>query len=403
MHSMTTLLKIDPPARREPDAGTRFALWALGFRPFYLLAAAFAALAVPLWVVQYAGFGHRAGWPAMLWHAHEMVFGFAVAVVTGFLFTAGRNWTGLATPTGGRLAFLCVLWLGARAAYLAGANEAALAIELAFLALVAVALLSVLVRARSTRNYFVAGLFVVLAVVDVAFHAAARGVGGAFDIAAASRMGLYLIALLTVVIGGRVIPMFTANALRGVRQYRSVWLDRVALAAVAVAFALDLAGVSGGALMASAATAAIAQAVRLAGWGPFATWRNPLLWILHASYAWLVVGLALLATAAAGWTPPSLATHALGVGLIGGLIAGMITRTALGHTGRMLVAGRAETAMFALVQLAAVVRVLGAGLFPSQSMSVMTVSAAMWSCAFALYLVVYWPRLSRSRVDGRDG
>ena len=402
-HAMTTLLKIDPPTRRDPQAGARFALWALGFRPFYLLAAAFAALAVPLWLAQYAGFAGQAGWPAMLWHAHEMVFGFAVAVVTGFLFTAGRNWTGLATPTGGRLAAFCLLWLCARIAYLAGANGIALAVEVLFLALVAAALLSVLIRARSTRNYFVGVLFIALAAIDVVFHAAASGSLDAVSVAAASRMGLYLIALLTIVIGGRVIPMFTANAVRGVRQFRSVWLDRAGLAAVVLAFVLDLAGVSGVALALAAAVAAFAQAVRLAGWGPRATWRNPLVWVLHASYAWLVAALLLMSAAAMGWAAPSLAAHALGVGLIGGLVIGMITRTALGHTGRMLIAGRAEVAMFALVQLAALVRVFGTALLPAQTMAMLVASATMWSAAFVLYLIVYWPRLSRARADGREG
>ncbi len=408
MRMMNSPLNIARPnrrdsGRRDPGTDTNFALWSLGFRPFYLLAAAFAAFAVPAWLFFYSGHDRATSLPPMLWHAHEMVFGFAVAVVTGFLFTAARNWTGLATPSGGRLAGFCALWLAARIAYLADALVLALAIELAFLSLVAIALLSVLVRARSRRNYFVGVLFIALAVADLVFYGAASGSIGAPGVAAASRIGLYLIATLTIVIGGRVIPMFTANAIRGVRQFRLLWLERFALAAVVFAFALDLAGVGGVALALVASVAAIAQAVRLAGWGPLATWRNPLVWILHASSAWLAIALALMAAAALGLVPASLVAHALGVGLIGGLIIGMITRTALGHTGRVLVAGRAETAMYALVQLAALVRVFGPTIAPSQAMPLLTLSATMWSAAFVLYIVVYWPRLSRSRVDGREG
>ncbi|MCL4744958.1 MAG: NnrS family protein [Burkholderiaceae bacterium] len=400
---MTPSRKIDPPAGRAPNDDLRFALWSLGFRPFYLLAAAFAAFSVPVWLVLYAGFERATTWPPMLWHAHEMVFGFAVAVVTGFLFTAGRNWTGLPTPTGARLAGLCALWLTARIAYLADAVTLALVVELAFLSLVAFALLSVLVRARSRRNYFVGLLFVVLAATDLVFYGVANGSIDAPGVAAVSRAGLYLIATLTIVIGGRVIPMFTANAVRGVRQFRRVWLDQFALAAVVLAFALDLAGVGGAALALVASVASIAQATRLVGWGALATWRNPLVWILHASYAWLAIGLALMAAAALGWVAASLVAHALGVGLVGGLIIGMITRTALGHTGRMLLAGRAETTMFALVQSAALLRVFGPSLMPSQAMPLLTLAAAAWSAAFILYIVVYWPRLSRARVDGREG
>ncbi len=401
---MSQLLNIDPPTRGRPGQPPGFALWALGFRPFYLLGAGFAALAVPLWLLFYTGgLGLPGGWSPMAWHAHEMVFGFAVAIVCGFLFTAVRNWTGLPTPTGARLAALCALWLVVRLAYLVGATLPALAGELLLLCLVAAILLRLLVRAGNRRNYFVGALFVVLAIVDLLFHASLAGVATGFTVQSAGRIGLYLIVALATVIAGRVVPMFTQGALRGVRQFRDARLDRAALATMLLAFGLDLAGVDGPVLAAAASLAALLQFARLAGWGPLATLRTPLLWILHLACAWLPVGLALMAAAALGWVPASLAAHALGLGFIGGLIIGMITRTALGHTGRMLVAGRAEVAMFAMVQGAALVRVGGALLFAQEYLAAMIVAAGLWSAGFGLYLFVYWPRLSRARVDGRDG
>ena len=401
---MSQLLKIDPPSRTRPGQPPGFALWALGFRPFYLLGAGFAALAVPLWLLFYVGrLGLPGAWAPMTWHSHEMVFGFALAIVCGFLFTAVRNWTGLATPTGKPLAALCALWLLVRFAYLLGATMVALAGELLLLGLVATILLRLLVRSGNRRNYFVGLLFVVLAAADLAFHASAAGIATGVAPVAAGRVGLYLIVALATVIAGRVVPMFTLSAVRGVRQFRDVRLDRAALAATLLAFALDLGGVSGPALAAAATLAAALQLARVGGWGWQATRRHPLLWILHLSYAWLPAGLALMAAGALGWLPASLAAHAFGLGFIGGLVIGMVTRTALGHTGRMLVAGRAETAMFVLVQAAAFVRVAGTMLFAQEYLAVLTAAAALWSAGFGLYLVVYWPRLSRARVDGREG
>lgn len=400
---MNQPLKIDAPGGRRAQV-PGFALWQLGFRPFYLLGAGFAALAVPVWLAQYAGlWSPDLGWPAQTWHVHEMVFGFAVAIVTGFLFTAVRNWTGLPTPTGGRLIGLCLLWVGARLAYLLGAPTAALAIELLFLALVAAALLAPLVRARNSRNYFVGALFVVLAAVNLAFHGATAGRIDWPGPVAAGRLGLYLIVLLTIVIGGRVIPMFTATSIRGLRQFRDLRLDRAALAATVLAFGLDLASVGGAALAAAAALAALLHAVRLAGWRPLATRANPLLWVLHLSYAWLPIGLALMAAWAIGWLPAQLAVHAFGLGVIGGLVIGMITRTALGHTGRMLVAGTGEVWMYLLVHAAVAVRVLGPLVAPGQYLASLVLASALWSAGFVLYLVVYGPRLIRARVDGREG
>lgn len=397
-------MRIEDPASRRPAQPQGFALWRLGFRPFYLLGALFAALGVPLWVAVYAGAASLSpGLAPQTWHAHEMVFGFALAIVTGFLFTAVRNWTNLPTPTGGHLALLASAWLAARVAFLAGVVGIAVLIELAFLVLVAVALLTVLLRAKNRRNYFVGALCVVMALADATFWAAWAGWLPAVAPDTPVRFALYLVATLTFVIGGRVIPMFTLNAVRGLKQFKDPRLDRAAIGVSVAAFVLDLAGVSGIALAVVAAMAALLQAARLVGWGPQGTLRKPILWILHASYAWAVVGFVLMAAAALGAVPRTLSVHAFAVGLIGGLIIGMITRTALGHTGRMLVAGRAEVIMYALVQIAALLRVFGPLAAPELTLRFVEIAALPWSAAFLLYAVVYWPILSRSRIDGRDG
>ena len=152
-----------------------------------------------------------------------------------------------------------------------------------------------------------------------------------------------------------------------------------------------------------ALAAGVLHAVRLGGWGPQATLGKPILWILHAGYGWAAIGFLLMAAAALDWVPRALAIHAFSTGTVGGLIIGMVTRTALGHTGRMLIAGKAETTMYALVMLAAVFRVFGPLLFPAAYTIWMTLGAVAWSAGFLLYAVVYAPRLMAPRVDGREG
>ena len=389
--------KLNPPIAPTP---ARFALFALGFRPFYLLAAAFAALAIPVWVLVLSGVA-SVPMPGVLWHAHEMIFGFAVAVIVGFLFTAGRNWTGLPTPTGKMLAGLAGLWLLGRIGMAFSGGGSAALIDIVFLPAAAVALAMVLIKAESRRNYFIIVLLNVLALANAAFHLAR------FDLLALDPLrplwfALSLITVLETVIGGRVIPMFTASALRGVKQWQNRQFELTAIAATAIAlllWVLDLAVI--GAPV--AAVAAALQFARCLGWNPWAARSTPLLWILHLAHLWIPVGLALLALVQWGVLPRSAAVHALAIGATGGLIIGMITRTALGHTGRMLVAGKAEVTAYVLVQIAAVSRVLTMIAFPSLAISGIHVAATLWALAFALYFIRYLPWLIRSRPDGRPG
>jgi uncharacterized protein involved in response to NO len=400
---MATLLTIDPPTTRARQQDHGFALFRLGFRPFYLLAAILAAVSVPLWVAMLRGWvAAPAGTGAMLWHAHEMVYGFALAVITGFVFTAARTWTGLDTPAGRQLIVRVCLWLAARILFAAGLLDLAIAVELAFLVSVGLPVARILIKTSSRRNYFLLAMLAAFAVADVLFWAALKGW---LAIAPVSliHFGVYLVATLIIVIGGRVTPSFTANASPGLRPWRSKRLDIAALVVSASAFVSLLASREGVMTAALCLTAALLHAVRLAGWNGWAARRNPMLWILHASYAWLAIGFFLAAAAAMGWVMPQLALHALSTGLIGGMIMGMITRTALGHTGRALRAGRAEVAMFVLIQLAALVRVLPAIFWPGGYLEFVAASAVLWSLAFFLYAVVYAPRLAQPRVDGRAG
>jgi uncharacterized protein involved in response to NO len=394
-----SLLRIEEQEHAMPPGGS--ALLALGFRPFYLLAAAFAAVSVPAWIASYYGVAgpFQVG---LAWHMHEMLFGFVVAVVIGFLYTAGRNWTGLWTPRGATLGAIAALWVAGRVAMFAAPPWAAAVIDLAFLPVAAWPMFRVLQRSGNKRNMFLVVLLGLLALANGAFHAAVLG-----WLAIAPARPVYAAIIVVVVIesaiGGRVIPMFTANATRGGKAANQPRTDKIALACTAVAGAAWMAAVPAPLMALLALAASVAQGVRLAGWTPLVSVRNPLLWILHVSYAWIPFGFLMLALAQFGLVPPSAAVHVLAVGALAGLILGMITRTALGHTGRPLAAGRAETVMYLLIQLAVLTRLVAALSPDSARMVALVAAGACWSGAFLLYLVVYAPYLARPRVDGKEG
>ncbi|WP_342119991.1 NnrS family protein [Pseudoduganella sp. OTU4001] len=387
----------------EPTpTGQPHPLLRLGFRPFYLLAAALAVLSVPLWLASYKGMLPALPTANILWHMHEMVFGFAGAVIIGFLFTAGRNWTNLPTPAGGQLAALAALWLAGRAAMLLAPREAALVVDGAFLPLCALAFGRVLVQAQSKRNYPILGILTLLSLANLLFHAAANS-WIALSPMTPVHGAILMVTVLEGVIGGRVIPMFTRNGAPGSQPVTVAWREKASIALLLATAVAWVAGLPGVVVAPVAFAAAAVNAARLVGWAPFATLRVPLLWILHLAYAWIVAGLVLLGFAALGIGSASSAFHALAVGGMAGLILGMITRTALGHTGRMLRAGRAERAMYLLLQAGAVSR-LGANTAPGAWRDALLLCSGLaWSAAFLVYLFVYAPYLSQGRIDGRAG
>lgn len=393
-------LRIDPAASAAPRG---FALWNLGFRPFFLLAGAFAAVSVTVWTLEFAGwFGTHAWLRNPLWHAHEMLFGYAFAVVVGFLFTAVRNWTQRPTPSGLLLAGIVALWIVARLSVLAGLPVLAAAADTAFALAAAAGIAVPLLASRNRRNYFFVLLLAGLGCANLAFHLA---MSGRIDIPVrfGLQVGLDLILFVIAVMGGRVIPMFTNGGVPGAAASRRPWLERVALGSVLAVLAADAFGAPEVLVVSACAVAACAHAARVSLWHPLRTIRVPIVWVLHASYAWIAGSLALRALAGLDLVQASLATHALTVGAIGGMTLGMMTRVARGHTGRPLTAGTAETLMYALVQAAALVRVLLPLAAPQMLLTAVLVSAALWAAGFTLFTLTYWPILTRPRMDGAPG
>lgn len=399
-----SLIPIEEPRTPGHDKPilTHHPLFRLGFRPFYLLAAAFAAVSVPLWVARYFGMAGYLAHVDLNWHMHEMVYGFAIAVIIGFLFTAGRNWTGLWTPRRGHLAALAGVWIAGRLAMLFAPPLFAAIVDLAFLPLAAYPIYRVLQRTGNKRNMFLVGLLGLLTLINLLFHASVLGwlpISSVTPIHAA----ILVIVMIESVIGGRVIPGFTANAIPGMKPITDDKRDRISLALTAAASIAWIVLPASPFVAALAFAAACAQIMRVAGWKPHVTLGNPLLWILHLSYAWIPVGFFLMALAAVKLVSVSAAFHVLAVGSMAGLIIGMITRTALGHTGRPLKAGRCEFFMYLLVQAGVVARFIAATGATELRPAMLLVAAACWSAAFVLYVAVYAPYLTSARVDGRDG
>ncbi|MBK8742982.1 MAG: NnrS family protein [Betaproteobacteria bacterium] len=396
------MLNIEEP-RTRPNAGSGgFALWNLGFRPFYLLASGFAALSVLLWIAQYAGWLPAAYLRTPAWHGHEMLYGYALAVVAGFLLTGVRNWTGKPTPSGAPLIALALLWLAGRALVLTPFALTAAVVNAAFPVAVAIGIGIPIVQTRNKRNYFFIALLLLMGLAVLALHLSNMGIV-AWPERASLQVGLDVVLFILAVMGGRVIPMFTNNGVPGANATRHPLVEKLALGSVLAVLGADLLQAPPGVIAVLALAAALAHAARLVLWQPWRTAAKPIVWVLHLAYGWIVVHLLLRGFAALGLVSELFAVHALTVGAIGGMTIGMMTRTARGHTGRPLVVDRFEVACYVLVALAAAIRVFGGMLAPQAYLAMLIASGLCWSAAFALYAVRYWPVLTRPRLDGKPG
>lgn len=397
------LLQIEEPL---PDKPPGLPLLRTGLRPFYLLSALAATITVPVWI---AVLLIPLPWPApmapVFWHAHEMVYGFAGATVIGFLLSASRAWTGLGTTRAGALGGLALLWLAGRVALFVAPYPVYAALDLALLPIVAFVLIRLLLSTGMRRNLPLAIIVLALALANLVFHLSMLQ-WVALPAQPALHAALALLVMMQSVMAGRVIPGFTISAARGTLRIAPLpWLDKACLGATAAGLALWVAAPPAWASATAAVLlmAALGHALRQWRWRSRVVWQRPVLWILHAAYLWITLGLVLLALAHLGWIALSAGIHALGVGATGGLILGMMTRTARGHTGRSLHTGAWEVGAYGLVLLAAIVRVAQT-LAPSEATAPLLVgAAATWSAAFAIYLWIYTPWLVRTRTDGRDG
>jgi len=400
-------------ATRPPAAGTlgSHPFWARGFRPFFLGAGVYGFLVVAAWTAIWRGALPAPAWLSPpWWHGHEMLFGLLAAAIAGFLLTAAPVWTDRPALSGRPLMALAGLWaLGRLAMLSAGVLPVGLVagIDLAFLPVLALVLARTVWGTRQRHNYGVVALVGSLALANAAVHAQALGLANG-SAPRALRFAADVGVVLIVVIGGRITPGFTTNALLrlgvAARATSRPWLDRLAVAAVAALAGVDLVAPRGLASGLLAAAAGLAVAARMIGWQTLRTARDPLLWSLHAGAAWVAIGLGLVAAGDLGRSvPPSAGLHALTAGAMGSMILAVMTRVSLGHTGRQLVLPKGAVGAYALVHAGAGARVAAVLAPDPLAAPLLLAGGLLWAAAFGLFAVLYGAILVRPRVDGKDG
>jgi len=396
VRAAASVIQPQEPAAQASVAPSMKAFLELAFRPLYLAGIGWALIAIALWI--YAPFLLTAPLGGIAWHAHEMLWGFIATIALAFLMTAGASWTGITPMTGKLLALACSLWAVARVGFLVPLEAAfwvAMASELAFFLLGAGAMLRAVVVSKNSRNYAVPGLLAGLGATDALYLLTARG-GDYLLLMQRFNAGLLVMALIALLIGRRVIPFFAMRAVHGLtlpKQMKSGWVQ---LGACAVAVISLLAGTN----LLSAAVLGLAgllALVQLISWKPLAVRGNALLWILYVGYAGIGIGLLLAALQYAGVDLPRvLPVHTIAMAGFSVLIIGMVTRTALGHTGRPLATDRTIRTSYWLMLLAVALRLASVANTPATA-TLLYLAGAAWIASLALYLWQFAPILIRSR------
>jgi uncharacterized protein involved in response to NO len=394
-------IPLGPTPAKHPLPG--WVPFALGFRPFFLLAGVAALALMVQWLLLWVGYPGPVEYYGMVgWHGHEMLFGYAMAVVAGFLLTAVRNWTGINTPSGPPLAGLAALWLAGRVlpvAFPAMPAWPVAVVDLAFIPLLAAALARPLWKGGNKINRVFLPLLLAMALANLLIHLQALG------LLQTARLGqdlmVNLLLLLIVLVAGRVMPFFTEKAVPDAAPKSSMGLERGTFGLLLALTVLQLVMPDANLPLALlSAGLALTQALRLWGWHHPGVWRVPILWVLYTGYGWVVLGFTLKALGHLGLFAPNLALHALTLGAFGVLTLGMMSRVALGHTGRLMRSHRAMDAAFVLLNLGALSRVFGPLVLPSYTGAV-HLAGGFWLLAFGFFTLIYAPILVRPRADGR--
>lgn len=386
-------------------------LFRQAFRPLFLFGAIFSVLAMGLWGLMFSGHITLSvvGNP-VFWHSHEMIFGFVMAIVIGFLLTAVQSWTGQRAPHGKSLGVIVMLWLAGRVVMLFGSDLPlwlVMIIDLSFLPVSAWLLAKPILQVKQQRNLFFIPVLLLLTACNALMFT-----GLLLDHPEMQRTGslsaVLLITLLMTVIGGRVIPMFTANGTQTAKVPAIQWLDKAALANVWLLFALHFfmltRFIPSIVLSVLFAIAAILVAVRGFRWKIWITFDVSLLWSLHIGYWFIPLGLGLFAAYYAGLNVPySVALHALTAGAMGTMILSMISRVSLGHSGRALIPKRIMSWAFLLIIGVGFTRTMLVWLAPQQVTGWLWISVLAWMIAYALYVMIYFPVLTTPRPDGKPG
>ncbi len=397
------LINIEPPVQNIP----KFALFSLGFRPFFLGAAAFAVIAMAAWMGIYLlnwDLG-LAGLPATTWHAHEMVYGYSLAVIAGFLLTAVKNWTGIQTLHGYQLAGLFTLWAITRIlAFTQTPIEIIAILDTLFLLILIIALTHPIIKAKSRKQFGIIAKLILILLSNILFY---FGNAGIIENGVQQGLlsGLYLIIGLILMLGRRVIPFFIEKGVGYPAQVKNwQWLDISSLV-IFFAFWITASFTTLDTITALLAVILfVLHCIRLWGWYTGGIWKKPLLWILYLAYIFLIFGFLLTALSLFLDLAPSIAIHAFAMGGIGMMTMGMMARVSLGHTGRNIAEPPKFLALSLLLLLTgSTTRVIFPLLFPDHYTILIGISQTLWISSFALFFFIYAPILVIRRIDGRLG
>lgn len=403
------MINIDDPKKIEKTP----ALWRLGFRPFFLGGAAVATLYIPLWLVtwfypQYSTFNENF-WAQVVplwWHPHEMLFGFAIAIVAGFLLTAVQNWTNQPGMKGAELAVTFSFWLGARLALLVPALPSlwiAALLDSAFLLMVAIKLWRSIYKVKQWRNIgFPVMLGLALLVNLLSYYALVQR---DFTLSHQIWQGmLWWFGLLITIVGGRVIPFFTAMRVKETKPTPQPVIEYCVLGAMGLLVINGITQLLPSPFEAGLlAVAAILHLLRWRVWLPHKTLKEPMLWSLHLAYLFLPVTLLALAFNVDDANAYRHLLHLLAIGTLAGMCMAMISRVSLGHTSRNIYQGPNMVIAFACLPFAALFRAVMPLLFPEQSETWLWLGASLWTFSFGLFVWHYGPILTKPRIDGRPG
>ncbi|MES9850455.1 MAG: NnrS family protein [Candidatus Thiodiazotropha sp. L084R] len=391
----------ETPAPSKPPRG--FVPFALGFRPFFALAAVSGMLLMLLWLWFWLNSPVLNYYSAVGWHTHEMLFGFTMAIVAGFLLTAVRNWTGIDTPTGKPLALLALLWVAGRLFPFIPSIPAWLVVcvDWLFIPALIIALTRPLIKAENRVNRLFIPLLSAMAIANLLYHLEGLGLTQTGQNGISLMRNLVL--LLLIFVGGRVLPFFTEKAIQGAAPRFSKQREQFIYTLFTFWIVAELLLPQSWLIAPLALGVAITQAWRLYDWYHPGIWQQPMLWILFCGLIWMVIGFLLKAMALYDLYPNNLATHAFTVGAIGIITLGMMARVSLGHTGRSIDASKSIITAFILINIAVAIRVFLPATNLLSYQACITISGAAWSISYLLFAITYVPILLRPRIDGRPG
>lgn len=376
----------------------------LGFRPFFLLGSLYAIIAIVIWVWAFqAGQPTYLQVPALWWHVHEMLFGFSMAIVAGFVLSAVQNWTGIKGTSDKRLGFIVLLWLMPRILFWTPTPLwLTSSIEALFILAIAYEVGFRVIKTKGIRNLFFIPLFLIAIAANFASYATIKGMPP-FTSAAVWESMLWWFTLLLSIMGARVIPFFTARRFQFEKAQPILWLDALCNIPLVMLFVLSffpltseqvspyLMIIAGG-----------AQLIRMIRWKGYKTLSEPLVWSLHAGYLCIPLSLLLRGLSTDYFTSHT-GIHLFAIGALGGVILAMIARVTMGHTGREIYKGPSMWVAYSAIILAAFLRTFGVILFPEHMLDMINITAGLWSIAFGLFLSHFAPMLWSKRVDGHPG